>query len=70
MQPDVQVRCVETHPTVLQTIAFVNPDNSGVAVVCNPSDAPLTFNIDVSGDARACEVPARAIQTYVVRGGA
>jgi len=54
------------HANALQSIAFANPDGSIVAVIVNPHDDDLDFTLDVAGDARACRVPAHAIQTYLV----
>ena len=50
----------------LQTIAFANPDGSRVVVVCNPSDDARDFTLAVDDDVRACYVPARGMQTYVI----
>jgi glucosylceramidase len=52
-------------PAGLQSIAFVNPDGSLVAVVVNPGDAAVSFPLGVSGETLACSIPAHAIQTYV-----
>jgi glucosylceramidase len=52
-------------PAGLQSIAFVNPDGSLVAVVMNPTDAAQDFALTVGAEALACHLPARAIQTYV-----
>ena len=49
----------------LESVAFANADGSVVVVVLNTGAAPATFGITVGGDARACSIPARAIQTYV-----
>jgi len=53
-------------PDKLQSIAFQNPDRSVVVIVMNESDAPQSFSVDVGGDVRAGELPARAIQTWVL----
>lgn len=53
-------------PDKLQSIAFQNPDRSVVVIVMNESDAARSVAIDVSGDVRTGELPARAIQTWVL----
>ncbi len=55
----------EGGPAGLESVAFVNPDNSLAVVVLNPTDATLPFTLAVGGEALACSVPAHAIQTYL-----
>jgi glucosylceramidase len=50
----------------LQALACVNPDDSIAAIVCNPGEQERAFTLAIADDARACNVPAHAIQTYVV----
>ena len=52
-------------PGALQSVAFVNPDGTLVAVVLNITDQPAAFRLAAGGDALACEIPAHAIQTYL-----
>ncbi|HET7534971.1 MAG TPA: glycoside hydrolase family 30 protein [Candidatus Didemnitutus sp.] len=52
-------------PAGLESVAFVNPDNSLAVVVLNRTDAALPLTLVVGGDALACSVPAHAIQTYL-----
>lgn len=52
-------------PTGLQSVAFVNPDNSLAVVVLNRTDAALPFALAVGGETVACTVPAHGIQTYL-----
>ena len=52
-------------PTVLQTVAFINPDASLVLVVLNETERAVTFGLTAAGATVACAIPAHAIQTYV-----
>ncbi|MBI5424302.1 MAG: glycoside hydrolase family 30 protein [Opitutae bacterium] len=52
-------------PAALDTIAFQNPDGSVATIVMNKTAAPATFQLAVAGETVACQIPARAIQTYV-----
>lgn len=52
------------HPGV-GTVAFVNPGGGLAVVVFNETDEPVSFTLKAEGDALACTIPARAIQTYV-----
>lgn len=52
-------------PASLDSVAFVNPDGTLVAVVMNASDNAATFTLAVDGEALACEIPAHAIHTYL-----
>ena len=51
-------------PADLESVAFVNPDGTVVAVVFNPADNARDFALVVDGDRLACRIPAHAIQTY------
>jgi glucosylceramidase len=50
---------------VLQSIAFSNPDGDIAAIVVNPTAESQQFTLALGDDARACTIPARAIQTYL-----
>jgi glucosylceramidase len=50
----------------LQSIAFVNPDGSIAVVVVNPTDAAQEFVLAIGTDARSGQIPAHAIQTFLV----
>lgn len=52
-------------PAGLESVAFANPDGGIAVIVLNVGAAPVGFSISVGGEARACSIPARAIQTYV-----
>ncbi len=52
-------------PAGLDTIAFQNPDGSIATIVMNKADQPASFQLAVAGETVACQIPARAIQTYV-----
>ncbi|SDS45637.1 glucosylceramidase [Opitutus sp. GAS368] len=52
-------------PAALESVAFANPDGSLAVVVLNRTDAAVSFTLAAGGEALACTVPARAIQTYV-----
>jgi glucosylceramidase len=52
-------------PAELQSVAFLNPDGSLVAVVLNETDRPVGFTLAAEGAALACTIPAHAIQTYL-----
>ncbi len=60
---------IESHggPAGLESVAFVNPDRSLAIVVLNRTAAPVEFGLSDGAEARACLIPARAIQTYVER---
>jgi len=51
-------------PPALESVAFANPDGAVVAVVMNPTDAAVPFNLSAGGENLACLIPAHAIQTY------
>ena len=51
-------------PESLQSVAFINPDNSIVTVVLNDKNAAVHFVLSVPGSTLACNIPAHAIQTY------
>lgn len=51
----------------LDSVAFQNPDGSLVAIVMNKAAAPAQFALSAAGEALACEIPARSIQTYLRR---
>ena len=52
-------------PAELQSVAFLNPDGSLVAVVLNATGQPVSFTLAAEGGALACTIPAHAIQTYI-----
>jgi glucosylceramidase len=52
-------------PAALESAAFANPDGSLAVVVLNRTDAAVAFTLAAGGEALACTVPARGIQTYV-----
>jgi glucosylceramidase len=55
-------------PAALESIAFINPDESVAVVVMNPTDAAVDFGLGVGAAAElSCRIPARAIQTYLGR---
>lgn len=49
----------------LDSVAFLNPDGSLVAVVMNRTDQPASFTLAAADGRLACTIPARAIQTYL-----
>lgn len=51
----------------LLTTAFLNEDKSTVVVVMNTSDKPVTYNLCIGRNAAVVDIPARAIQTLVLR---
>lgn len=51
-------------PAALESVAFVNPDGTIVAVVLNRTDDAVDFTLAASGEKLACRIPAHAIQTY------
>ena len=55
-----------TNDSAPAAVAFVNPDRSVVVIVANAADDAEAFTLAVADDARACRVPAHAIQTYLV----
>jgi glucosylceramidase len=52
-------------PAELQSVAFINPDGSLIAIVLNESDSPVNFALSAGDATRGCLIPAHAIQTYV-----
>ena len=65
MKPGAQRFATEGGPAGIESVAFRNPDGALALVVLNRSDAAIDFTLAVSGQARACRVPAHGIQTYV-----
>ena len=65
VRPGAKVVSLDNH-TALGAIAFANPRHEIVFVVLNTSDGEQSFTLTVGADARACRVPAHAIQTHVV----
>jgi glucosylceramidase len=51
----------------LLTTAFLNKDKSTAVVVMNTSDKPVTYNLCIGRYAAVVDIPARAIQTLVLR---
>lgn len=51
----------------LQALAFENPDASVAIVAFNSGAAPLRFNLALGDRRHGCNIPGRAIQTYVAR---
>jgi glucosylceramidase len=52
-------------PAALQSVAFLNPDGSLVAVVLNATGQPISFTLAAEGASLSCAIPAHAIQTYI-----
>ncbi len=52
-------------PVSLQSVAFVNPDDSVATIVLNTGADAKDFALSVDGESVACHIPAHAIQTYV-----
>lgn len=65
VQPGAHRIAASEAPAPLRSIAFANPDGSLVAIVLNTSDAAVPFTLAAPQDARACSIPAHAIQTYI-----
>ncbi len=51
----------------LLTTAFVNTDRSIDVIVMNTSEKPVDYNLCIGGYAAVVQIPARAIQTLVLR---
>lgn len=49
----------------LESVSFANPDGTLVTVVLNATEKSERFTLAVGGESLACEIPARAIQTYL-----
>jgi glucosylceramidase len=49
----------------LECTAFVNPDGAIAVVVLNRTENPISFKLRIGALATACELPARAIATYL-----
>ena len=68
---DPGARCLEsTVAAGLESVSFRNPDGSIVTVVLNEGGEARRFTLRIAGEAgeyRSCEIPARAIQTYIAR---
>jgi O-glycosyl hydrolase len=65
LRPGAKVVSLD-NDTPLRAIAFANPQHEIVFVVLNTSDNEQSFTLAVGADARACRVPARAIQTHII----
>lgn len=61
-----RISCASSRSQLLTT-AFVNPDRSISVVVMNTSDKPLDYNLWLDGHATVLQMPARAIQTIVLK---
>ena len=57
----------EGGPKDLQSVAFLNPDGSLVAIVLNAGESAQPFTLSEGDTGWSCSIPAHAIQTYVGR---
>lgn len=60
-----RVLCAATRQD-LEVVAFRNPDQSLVLVVCNRSDDAIPFTLRLGGATRVLEMPAHAIATHLL----